>query len=102
MFYALCKRHSPQGDWWNIFHAPVLAGLESNALAVNQSLVWSSAIRRRVLESNALPTSCPAQFCATWTVPAISPDISCAARNADRPERRLAVGFVAAMPVKAD
>ena len=32
----------------------------------------------------------------------VSPDISCSARNADRPERRLAVGFVAAMPVKAD
>jgi hypothetical protein len=31
-----------------------------------------------------------------------NPDISCSARNADRPERRLAAGFLAAMPVEAD
>jgi len=28
----------PKGDWWNVFHDPVLAGLESNALAANQNL----------------------------------------------------------------
>ncbi|MGA2557367.1 MAG: efflux transporter outer membrane subunit [Verrucomicrobiota bacterium] len=28
----------PKGDWWNVFHDPVLAGLESNALAANQDL----------------------------------------------------------------
>jgi multidrug efflux system outer membrane protein len=28
----------PKGDWWNVFHDPVLAGLESNALAGNQNL----------------------------------------------------------------
>ena len=29
---------APKGDWWNVFHDPVLAGLESNALAGNQNL----------------------------------------------------------------
>jgi len=33
---------------------------------------------------------------------AFNPDISCSAGNAGSPERRLAVGFLAAMPVKAD
>ncbi len=28
----------PKGDWWNVFHDPVLAGLESNAVAGNQNL----------------------------------------------------------------
>jgi multidrug efflux system outer membrane protein len=28
----------PKGDWWNVFHDPVLGGLESNALAANQNL----------------------------------------------------------------
>jgi hypothetical protein len=31
-----------------------------------------------------------------------NPHISCSARNADRPERRLEVGFLAARLVKAD
>jgi hypothetical protein len=30
------------------------------------------------------------------------PDISCSAQNANSPERRLAVGFVVAMMLKAD
>jgi multidrug efflux system outer membrane protein len=29
---------APKGDWWNVFHDPVLAGLESNAIAGNQNL----------------------------------------------------------------
>ena len=29
---------APKGDWWNVFQDPVLAGLESNALAGNQNL----------------------------------------------------------------
>jgi multidrug efflux system outer membrane protein len=28
----------PKGDWWTVFHDPVLAGLETNALAGNQNL----------------------------------------------------------------
>jgi multidrug efflux system outer membrane protein len=28
----------PKGDWWNVFHDPVLSGLESNAIAGNQNL----------------------------------------------------------------
>ncbi len=29
---------APKGDWWNVFHDPVLAGLETNAIARNQNL----------------------------------------------------------------
>jgi len=29
---------APKDGWWNVFHDPVLAGLESNALAGNQNL----------------------------------------------------------------
>ena len=29
---------APKGNWWNVFHNPVLAGLESNAVAGNQNL----------------------------------------------------------------
>ncbi len=29
---------APKGNWWNVFHDPVLAGLESNAVAGNQNL----------------------------------------------------------------
>jgi outer membrane protein, multidrug efflux system len=32
------KDAAPKGDWWNLFHDPVLADLETNALAGNQDL----------------------------------------------------------------
>jgi multidrug efflux system outer membrane protein len=49
----------PKGDWWDIFHDPVLAGLESNAFAANQNLRAAVA---RVDEARAAARFTRGQF----------------------------------------
>ncbi len=49
----------PKGDWWDVFHDPVLAGLESNALAANQNLRAAVA---RVDEARAAARFTRSQF----------------------------------------
>jgi multidrug efflux system outer membrane protein len=50
---------APKGEWWNVFHDPVLAGLESNALAGNQNLRAAVA---RVDQSRAAARMTRSQF----------------------------------------
>ena len=50
---------APKGDWWKVFHDPVLAGLESNAVAGNQNLRAAVA---RVDQSRAAARMTRSQF----------------------------------------